>query len=214
MGWTLTHIEQNNIGMLSHACCPPWFHPKMIFRHFSSNQQLNGYLGNSVSLWKPNSKSQPTNNNSLHSQLESLHLPPSILLTCREKHFRACDGRSAKVPACDRCWVRRREVEQSCRDTMDSDPIRDKSTRGDRFTLRHKHSVGTDLEAPVVWLLLRGRQKNKETRGGGREEHGVRRFLPKLSCLKHKTLQNNNRAEVPQRGLTAVWLRHFHSNVS
>lgn len=69
-------------------------------------------------------------------------------------------------------------MEQSCTDTMDSDPIRDKSTRRDRFTLRHKHSVGTDLEAPVVWLLLRGRQKNKETRGGGREKHGVRRFLP------------------------------------
>lgn len=124
------------------------------------------------------SKSQPTSNNSLHSQLESLHFPPSIVLTCREKHFRACGGRRAKVPACDRCWVRRREVEQSCRDTMDSDPIRDKSTRRDRFTLRHKHSVGTDLEAPVVWLLLRGRQENKETGGGDREEHGVRRFLP------------------------------------
>lgn len=34
-----------------------------------------------------------------------------------------------------------------------------------RATDSHKHHVGTDLEAPVVWLLLRG--ENKETEGGG-----------------------------------------------
>lgn len=71
------------------------------------------------------------------------------------------------------------------RHTMDSDPIRDKSTRRDG--LRNKHSVATDLEAPVVWLLLGGRQENKEnkenkeTEGGGGEREGekdvVRPFL-------------------------------------
>lgn len=48
-----------------------------------------------------------------------------------------------------------------------------------RATDSHKHHVGTDLEAPVVWLLLRG--ENKETEGGGgrdkREKKEVRHFL-------------------------------------
>lgn len=63
------------------------------------------------------------------------------------------------------------------RHTMDSDPIRDKSTRRDRFTPRHKHSVGTDLEAPVVWLLQEGRRENKETEGRKEKKDVVRRFL-------------------------------------
>lgn len=49
-------------------------------------------------------------------------------------------------------------------------PIRDKSTQRDRFTLKHKHNIGTDLEAPVVWLLLGGggeeKQRAKETERG------------------------------------------------
>lgn len=47
--------------------------------------------------------------------------------------------------------------------------LRDKSTQRDRFTLKHKHNIGTDLEAPVVWLLLRGGgggDKNKGDRKG------------------------------------------------
>ena len=65
-----------------------------------------------------------------------------------------------------------RKGKQACKDTMESYPIRDKSTLRDRFTLKHKHNIGTDLEAPVVWLLLRGgeekqRAKETEKRQGG-----------------------------------------------
>lgn len=52
---------------------------------------------------------------------------------------------------------------------MRSYPIRDKSTQRDIFTLKHKHNIGTDLEAPVVWLLLGGaeeKQRAKETEKG------------------------------------------------
>lgn len=64
--------------------------------------------------------------------------------------------------------MQRREGKQACKDTMRSYPIRDKSTQKDRFTLKHKHSIGTDLEAPVVWLLLGGKEKQraKETEKG------------------------------------------------
>lgn len=41
--------------------------------------------------------------------------------------------------------------------------LRDKFEQRHRFTLQHKHNTSTDLEAPVVWLLLRG-EKNKEER--------------------------------------------------
>lgn len=53
----------------------------------------------------------------------------------------------------------------------ESYPIRDKSTWRDRFTLKHKHNIGTDLEAPVVWLLLRGKRK---TKGQKRDREGKR----------------------------------------
>lgn len=59
---------------------------------------------------------------------------------------------------------------------MESYPIRDKSTLWDRFTPKHKHSIGTDLEAPVVWLLLGGVEENKKQKetekgqGEGEEE--------------------------------------------
>lgn len=52
---------------------------------------------------------------------------------------------------------------------MESYPVRDKSTLRDRFMLRHKHIVGTDLEAPVVWLLLRGEEERKTKSRGGRK---------------------------------------------
>jgi len=38
----------------------------------------------------------------------------------------------------------------------------------------HSHSVGTDLEAPVVWLLLRGKEAGKEKRKMGEERRGGR----------------------------------------
>lgn len=60
---------------------------------------------------------------------------------------------------------------------MDSDPIRAKSTRRGRFTPRHKHSVGTDLEAPVVWLLQAEKRENKETEGRKGKKVMVRHFL-------------------------------------
>ena len=68
-----------------------------------------------------------------------------------------------------------REGKQACKDTMRSYPIRDKSTQRDRFTLKHKHSIGTDLEAPVVWLLLGGGRKTKskgDRKGTGRIKEG------------------------------------------
>lgn len=40
--------------------------------------------------------------------------------------------------------------------------------------LRNKHNTGTDLEAPVVWLLLRGKKNKKERRQkgqGGERKH-------------------------------------------
>lgn len=64
-----------------------------------------------------------------------------------------------------------RKVKHACKDTMESYPIRDKSTRRDRLTLKHKHSIGTDLEAPVVWLLLRGKRKTKRQK---RDREGKR----------------------------------------
>lgn len=38
----------------------------------------------------------------------------------------------------------------------------------------NKHHVGTDLEAPVVWLLLKGK---KEQKMGGEKKEQVRYFL-------------------------------------
>lgn len=34
----------------------------------------------------------------------------------------------------------------------------------------HKHHVGTDLKAPVVWLLLGGGNKEREGGGGKRDK--------------------------------------------
>lgn len=70
--------------------------------------------------------------------------------------------------------MQRREGKQACKDTMGSYPIRDKSTLRDRFMLKHKHKIGTDLEAPVVWLLLGGGKKNKEQRRQKRDREGKR----------------------------------------
>lgn len=74
----------------------------------------------------------------------------------------------------------------------ESYPIRDKSTRRDRFTLKHKHNIGTDLEAPVVWLLLRGKRKTKGTEKGqgGEKRGGLRSSETFSNVLKCRTLQN------------------------
>lgn len=95
------------------------------------------------------------------------------------------------VPTCDQHWTQWREGKQACKDTMESYPIRDESTQRDRFTLKHKHNIGTDLEAPVVWLLLRGRErktkKAKETeKGRGGEKD---RVWDIFSCVKLLTQQ-------------------------
>lgn len=80
--------------------------------------------------------------------------------------------------------VTQQKGKQACKDTMESYPIRDKSTQRERFTLKHKHNIGTDLEAPVVWLLLRGEEKQRvketeESQGGEEKEREsrVRHFL-------------------------------------
>lgn len=81
--------------------------------------------------------------------------------------------------------MQRRKGKHAHKDTKESYPIRDKSTLRDRFTLKHKHNIGTDLEAPVVWLLLGGGRKTKskgDRKGMGRAEEGkkglsVRHFL-------------------------------------
>ena len=45
----------------------------------------------------------------------------------------------------------------------------------DSCMLNHKHNVTTDLETPVVWLLLRGETKSKRDRKGtGRIKEGKR----------------------------------------
>lgn len=49
----------------------------------------------------------------------------------------------------------------------------------------NKHHVGTDLEAPVVWLLLRG-EKEKETKGGEKKRTSET-FSLQLSCETRRT---------------------------
>lgn len=39
-----------------------------------------------------------------------------------------------------------------------------------RATDSHKRHVGTDLEAPVVWLLLRGEKTKRQERDRGEKE--------------------------------------------
>lgn len=34
--------------------------------------------------------------------------------------------------------------------------LKDKCSKRRSFAPQHKHNAGTDLEAPVVWLLLKG----------------------------------------------------------
>lgn len=59
--------------------------------------------------------------------------------------------------------------------------LRDESTQRHRFTLKHKHNIGTDLEAPVVWLLLEGEERKTKSkgdrRGAGGGERGRKRTI-------------------------------------
>lgn len=48
----------------------------------------------------------------------------------------------------------------------------------------NKHHVGTDLEAPVVWLLLKG---GKEQKMGGGEKRTSEIFSLQLSCKPVET---------------------------
>lgn len=74
--------------------------------------------------------------------------------------------------------------------------LRDESTQRHRFTLKHKHNIGTDLEAPVVWLLLEGEERKTKSKGdrrgaggvkeGEKEGLSVRLFFP-AKCHNSKT---------------------------
>lgn len=59
--------------------------------------------------------------------------------------------------------------------------LRDESTQRHRFTLKRKHNIGTDLEAPVVWLLLEGEERKTKSkgdrRGAGRVKEGEKERL-------------------------------------
>lgn len=72
--------------------------------------------------------------------------------------------------------------------------LRDESTQRHRFTLKHEHNIGTDLEAPVVWLLLEGEERKTKSkgdrRGAGRVKEGEKeRLSVRLFFLQNATLE-------------------------
>lgn len=92
-------------------------------------------------------------------------------------------------------------------------PLETNPHRGRDLHWKHKHNIGTDLEAPVVWLLLGAskKQRAKETeKGQGREKEGkkdsVRHFVMLSSCKTAPKKKQTKQTEPEQKNWN--WSNH------